>query len=362
MEIRLLEPGERASALRLAEDVFMRFVAPDYSEQGVSTFLSYVRDGTALNALIFYGAFEDGALIGMLAMRSSHHISLFFVDGEFQGRGVGRSLFDMIRGSASSGVITVHSSPYAKGIYQKLGFVAISDEQVSDGIRYIPMKYPCERPIRQTGSDRRVITKDSLRSIVKSVVPDTAAALDSADLECLVGWLCDKDDAVRYPAFLLLLQRSTLSNDVLLYWDRFVEMLSGENPYQRGIGLALLAENAKWDEIGKTEAMLPDYIALLQDQKPVTIRQCVQNLQKIVASHPGLNRFIAEKLIALDLEAIRQSMRKLVLTDILTVLLKIRETERDEAIELYVLQALSGGILDAKTKKRFRLLFGAQNA
>ncbi len=141
MEIRLLEPHERVLALNLALHVFMQFVAPDYSEQGVETFRSYVENETTLSALTFYGAFENNALVGMLAMRSSNHISLFFVDEHFQGHGVGRSLFELVRDNASSGVITVHSSPYAKTIYEKLGFTAISDEQLSDGIRYIPMKY-----------------------------------------------------------------------------------------------------------------------------------------------------------------------------------------------------------------------------
>lgn len=141
MEVRFLEADERACALQLALDVFMRFVAPDYSEQGVETFRSYIETETDANTLICYGAFEDTALVGMLAMRSSNHISLFFVDERFQRRGIGRTLFNFVRENASSGVITVHSSPYAKPIYEKLGFTAISDEQLSDGIRYVPMKY-----------------------------------------------------------------------------------------------------------------------------------------------------------------------------------------------------------------------------
>lgn len=35
----------------------------------------------------------------------------------------------------------MHSSPYAVPVYHKLGFVDTGTEQVSDGIRYTPMKY-----------------------------------------------------------------------------------------------------------------------------------------------------------------------------------------------------------------------------
>lgn len=37
--------------------------------------------------------------------------------------------------------ITVNSSPYAVPVYHKLGFVDMDVEQISDGMRYTPMKY-----------------------------------------------------------------------------------------------------------------------------------------------------------------------------------------------------------------------------
>ena len=102
-----------------------------------------------------------------------------------------------------------------------------------------------------------MITKDFLRSIDKSTIPDVAATLDPADLERLVAWLSEKDDAVRYPSMLLLRQRSASTDDVFPYWDEFVGKLSNENSFQRSIGLTLLAENARWDAGARTEKMLP---------------------------------------------------------------------------------------------------------
>ena len=37
--------------------------------------------------------------------------------------------------------ITVNSSPYAVPVYHKLGFVDTDVGQISDGMRYTPMKY-----------------------------------------------------------------------------------------------------------------------------------------------------------------------------------------------------------------------------
>lgn len=206
-----------------------------------------------------------------------------------------------------------------------------------------------------------MITKDFLCAFDKNAVADVAATLSPEDIECLVAWLAEKEDSVRYPSLLLLQERSSHTVDVFPYWDVFAEKLSSENSYQRSIGLMLLAGNAKWASLDETRAMLPDYLALLSDEKPITVRQCVQNLEKVITSHPDVGLAVAEKLTTLDLETVRESMRKLILTDILNVLLVIRETNRDEAIERYFLAALSGGILDAKLKKQFRLRFGEQN-
>ena len=141
MEIRRLCEAEAPRALALAQQVFFEFVAQDYSAKGQETFLSFVTDANAPRSLRFYGAFEGEALAGMLAMRGNGHISLFFVERAYQRRGVGRALFRAALRESPAEIITVHSSPYARPIYEKLGFTTICGEQLTDGIRYFPMKY-----------------------------------------------------------------------------------------------------------------------------------------------------------------------------------------------------------------------------
>lgn len=141
MKIRRLCEAEAPRALALAQQVFFEFVAQDYSAKGQETFRSFVTDVNAPRSLRFYGAFEGEALAGMLAMRGSGHISLFFVERAYQKRGVGRALFQTALHESNAEIITVHSSPYARPVYEKLGFTALSGEQQADGIRYVPMKY-----------------------------------------------------------------------------------------------------------------------------------------------------------------------------------------------------------------------------
>jgi predicted GNAT family N-acyltransferase len=65
---------------------------------------------------------------------------------EFQGREIGRRLFDRAVEQARRNLpgitkLEVHSSPVALSVYQELGFSVTGPEKVDDGIRYIPMEH-----------------------------------------------------------------------------------------------------------------------------------------------------------------------------------------------------------------------------
>ena len=143
MLVQSLPKEDLPAALDLVWRVFLAFEAPDYCEEGIATFHAFLQSEEELANLRFYGAYEEGTLIGILATRGEDgsHIALFFVDAVWQGRGVGRALFTAAREQCRGERMTVHSSPYAKAIYEHLGFTAVSGEQLSDGIRYYPMQY-----------------------------------------------------------------------------------------------------------------------------------------------------------------------------------------------------------------------------
>lgn len=190
------------------------------------------------------------------------------------------------------------------------------------------------------------------------ITPETAAAyareLTPEDVSILIERLGSKEDAVRYPALLLLRARSALSDDVYPYWDLLVGKLPDANSYQRSIGAMLLAANARWDSKNQMRACLPQYLALLNDEKPITVRQCVQSLAEICAAQPSLAGEISAALIRVDLTRIKETMRKLVLADILETLLAIRAAETNTTADEFIFSALSGEILDDKLKKKFR--------
>ncbi len=122
--------------------VFNEYEAVNYPPAGAQAFRNAIHDEGFLGQLSAYGAFEDDRLIGIIASRNDGgHIALFFVDGAYHRQGVGRLLFNAFLADSDKDVITVNSSLYAVGIYEKLGFIKNADPQEKSGIRYVPMTY-----------------------------------------------------------------------------------------------------------------------------------------------------------------------------------------------------------------------------
>ena len=139
--VRRLPPELLPAACELVWQVFCRFEAPEYSQEGIAEFRKTLQNLEALRHMPFYGAFHEGELVGVLALRRVQHISLFFVKEAWHRQGVGRLLIDAMRQDYADQIFTVNSSPYAVEIYRHLGFVPTDTEQLTNGIRYTPMRY-----------------------------------------------------------------------------------------------------------------------------------------------------------------------------------------------------------------------------
>lgn len=143
MEIMQIESSNLSQITQLVSDVFMKFEAPDYSDEGIKAFFdTAINNQEYMHSLVVYGAYIDDKLVGTIATRDNgNHIALFFVDGAYHNQGIGRKLFEVVVQKATSDRITVNSSPYAKDIYHHLGFKDTAEEQIVTGIRFIPMTY-----------------------------------------------------------------------------------------------------------------------------------------------------------------------------------------------------------------------------
>lgn len=142
MIIKKISTENRKKALALVLSVFMQYEAPEYSQQGIKTFIDFISNKDSIAGLKMYGAFREKDIVGVIATRNDgNHIALFFVHEIYHGQGIGRKLFETVISESTGEKITVNSSPYAVKIYKKLGFIPDSDEQIADGLRYIPMTY-----------------------------------------------------------------------------------------------------------------------------------------------------------------------------------------------------------------------------
>ena len=139
--VRRLAPEEVPAALELCWQVFLEFEAPEYSPEGVAAFRASLDDKERVRKLNFYGAFDGEKLVGVLCMRAPQHIGGFFVDAVYHCRGIGRRLFEAMRQDYEVQAFTVNSSPYAVEVYRPLGFVPTDTEQLTDGLRYTPMRF-----------------------------------------------------------------------------------------------------------------------------------------------------------------------------------------------------------------------------
>lgn len=161
MYVKRLDEKEVLDALRLAWEVFAEEVAPTYTSQGVEEFQNFIKyEGVITKVrsgeLSFFAAIEGTQMCGMSAIRRDGHICLLFVQKKWQRQGVGRLLFyamqqycvlerRMVR-------MTVNAAPNAVEAYQHLGFTARAEEQVENGIRYVPMEYLIKEAGKIAGS------------------------------------------------------------------------------------------------------------------------------------------------------------------------------------------------------------------
>ena len=168
-----------------------------------------------------------------------------------------------------------------------------------------------------------MISLEELISVDRDDIESAAGRLTKEDLPQLVQWLSEKNDKIRYPAFLLLQARSLINADVYPFWHVFVGKLKDANSFQRNIGLSLIACNAAWADKMEMDAVIDGYPRLTEDEKPITIRQCIQSLRYIVPYHRQLHEKISRKLMSIDLSTISETMRKFVLFDITDILIRI---------------------------------------
>lgn len=150
IEIKIVDDSDILEAMELIEICFDKFVAPDYSEQGIKTFkenfinnpkfMDKFRDGREK----MFGAYNKNVLTGCISISKHNTISCLFVKEEFHRKGIGRLLFERIIEEVKESnqkEIKLNASPYGVPFYHAIGFENTGEESDYEGIIYTPMRY-----------------------------------------------------------------------------------------------------------------------------------------------------------------------------------------------------------------------------
>jgi GNAT superfamily N-acetyltransferase len=152
---RLMQSGEEARVIDLVSRAFFQYVAPLYSDEGVSEFMKYAEpfalaERTKGNHFVQVAELHD-EIVGIIEIREHRHIALFFVTQDHQRKGIGRELLNRAVQECTASnpeltEITVNSSPNAVSAYRALGFIEKGEEKTVNGIRFVQMSLEIKRP------------------------------------------------------------------------------------------------------------------------------------------------------------------------------------------------------------------------
>ena len=167
---------------------------------------------------------------------------------------------------------------------------------------------------------------NELKALGKNEIPTISKSLNGADVNFLIQTLDEKDDKIRYNAFLLLQAHSREQPIVYEHWNELESKLESTNSYQRSIGAMLIAENVKWDKDNRFSKTISKYLNCCNDEKFITARQTIQGFESILKTTGKFDNEIRQRLASLKLSLYKENQQKLIHKDISRIL-KIMENQ-----------------------------------
>lgn len=130
--------------LVLAVSVNEEHVVPLLDKQGKEAIRSALKSDIeqVINTDVYSAvkAVIGNEIIGYIAWREGNYIGQLYVKTLYHGFGVAKQLVEAMKTISGARLIRVKASIYALGFYSKVGFIAMSEEQSINGIRYVPME------------------------------------------------------------------------------------------------------------------------------------------------------------------------------------------------------------------------------
>ena len=148
-------------------------------------------------------------------------------------------------------------------------------------------------------------------------------------MQDIIAKLTSKDDKYACAVAEKIISESQDTDEWYEYFDTFVSLLNHPKSLVRNRVLYILAANAQWDDENRFDAILPEFLSHITDEKPITARQCIKTLALIGQAKPQYIPRITEALREADLSQYKDSMRPLIEKDISKTEQKLRDYAED---------------------------------
>ena len=134
-------------------------------------------------------------------------------------------------------------------------------------------------------------------------------------MEDIIAKLTSKDDKLACSIADKIIAESQDTDAWYQYFDAFAALLSHPKSLVRNRALYILAANAQWDEKNHFDAILPEFLTHVTDEKPITARQCIKALAQVGSAKPQYVPQILASFHDADLSKYKDSMRPLIEKD-----------------------------------------------
>ena len=146
--IRVADLSDAPEISRFVSDLASIYIGPTLGMGGLDKLLDSMNLESTITRMNdgypHWAAVDQGAIVGVVAVKPPCHLYHLFVGSDHQRKGIGRLLVNQAFQSISDGFgdveITVNASLNAVEVYRRFGFVATSAPQDEGGVRFLPMR------------------------------------------------------------------------------------------------------------------------------------------------------------------------------------------------------------------------------
>ena len=147
--IRWAKEEEWPAIMNMVWNTFLRFDGQDCTKEGRQSFYDFITDPNLFQAFAagkyqVLVALDGDRVVGVGSLRNINHLSLLFVDEDYQLLGIGRSLMnglcDYLRNEVGEKYMSLTAAPYAVDFYKKLGFKQVKPITNYSGVKVTAME------------------------------------------------------------------------------------------------------------------------------------------------------------------------------------------------------------------------------